>query len=658
MGEVAAAGVDELFAFLTPALLADGERSAARTWAPGTVRYQFRRDGLAFDRGTLIGEAAGSALADLRAELADWAQAGESALEQAAPGEADAKLRDVLAALPVRAILGGDPTASGAGRVLVLALLADASDELSGEIRDALVVAGSRVLDAYAHRAGVPAPGAQLLDGLACATIASLTMARGTGGHEDRVVETAVVLVRAALGATTRQGQGAVRSEASESAENAVLRIERRLEHVSDASAETLALIEQLAVLAPTGDWVFARVRRTLEGVLDTPDLRDSVAGERIWCAAAETISMADANRSLADEAASVALLVNPLRADRTCLNAGIRTAWLLIRLERFDEARDQLARVSGLAEGSELVSLRALAAGFSAYLVSITGPLDDVAVGVQRIAPGPSTDPVLRLAQAVGAAATGRVALLRADLDVAGLALEDPNHAIYPASLGTSLRDLQGAWLALARGQPTSALTALIALRERLSRVRADNPAAWGWLEPTVAALTALGREAEARATIASASAAARGWGTPLVLAELARAHSLVASNPGARREALHHACELLDMSRAHVELERTQNALALLDDPGDGARVSQSGLANDSVLVASQLTRHAPTPMTPRARQVAELVATGKRNAQIATTLGLAESTVGRHVSAAMRVTGTQNRAELAAHVTRAAR
>jgi len=56
--------------------------------------------------------------------------------------------------------------------------------------------------------------------------------------------------------------------------------------------------------------------------------------------------------------------------------------------------------------------------------------------------------------------------------------------------------------------------------------------------------------------------------------------------------------------------------------------------------------------SPLTPRQREVATLVAQGATNRQIARALGIADKTVEVHLAQIMHRLGVQNRAQVAAH------
>ena len=61
----------------------------------------------------------------------------------------------------------------------------------------------------------------------------------------------------------------------------------------------------------------------------------------------------------------------------------------------------------------------------------------------------------------------------------------------------------------------------------------------------------------------------------------------------------------------------------------------------------------REPTSPLTPREREVAALVAEGLGNATIAQRLALTENTVARHLAHTMRRLGTRNRGQVAVWV-----
>jgi DNA-binding NarL/FixJ family response regulator len=157
-----------------------------------------------------------------------------------------------------------------------------------------------------------------------------------------------------------------------------------------------------------------------------------------------------------------------------------------------------------------------------------------------------------------------------------------------------------------------------------------------------------ALDRTSDADQLIVEATPAADRWGTALVLGEVARSRALLDSAAGQRRQ-LRLAEKLLGQSAAQVEIARSH--LALYEGEHDGTHTQ---IAPTSVFLRIyESPRGSRTLLSPRVHQVAEQVAAGKPNREIAAELGITPATVSRHVSTALHLTGTRNRTELAAYM-----
>lgn len=107
-----------------------------------------------------------------------------------------------------------------------------------------------------------------------------------------------------------------------------------------------------------------------------------------------------------------------------------------------------------------------------------------------------------------------------------------------------------------------------------------------------------------------------------------------------------------------------RVQRALgAAVGDPGDSRATTRRRTPRDeAVTLARSLLAPDPaepveaSPLTPRQRQVAGLVAAGGTNRQIARTLGIAEKTVEVHLSQIMGRLEVRSRAQVATHAVKA--
>ena len=119
----------------------------------------------------------------------------------------------------------------------------------------------------------------------------------------------------------------------------------------------------------------------------------------------------------------------------------------------------------------------------------------------------------------------------------------------------------------------------------------------------------------------------------------------------------------DALDVFVANGDQPRTAHCVALLADMAsarglDGqAERLEAGLRHPGTLPALARSVAAAaaapeSPLTPRQREVATLVAQGATNRQIARALGIADKTVEVHLAQIMHRLGVQNRAQVAAH------
>jgi DNA-binding CsgD family transcriptional regulator len=166
--------------------------------------------------------------------------------------------------------------------------------------------------------------------------------------------------------------------------------------------------------------------------------------------------------------------------------------------------------------------------------------------------------------------------------------------------------------------------------------------------------------RRARARASLAFAAR------QPDALALLENAKS-VADELGLGLEAI---WTRLDLGRLLAQYDVGQASRALQEAH---VRATQAGAETERQLAEQQLRklgqrtwrrgpkgthRDEPVALSDRERQVANLVADGASNVEIARTLFLSRKTVERHVSSILAKLGLRNRAELAAHIAAARR
>jgi non-specific serine/threonine protein kinase len=109
----------------------------------------------------------------------------------------------------------------------------------------------------------------------------------------------------------------------------------------------------------------------------------------------------------------------------------------------------------------------------------------------------------------------------------------------------------------------------------------------------------------------------------------------------------------EFPDLAAVHDRAEQALGVTATRRAEGAGSTMPlavATGLALQVVCRSGQGAGE--SPLTPRQRQIAGLVAAGQTNRRIARTLGIAEKTVEVHISNMMERLGAHSRAEVAAH------
>ena len=270
--------------------------------------------------------------------------------------------------------------------------------------------------------------------------------------------------------------------------------------------------------------------------------------------------------------------------------------------------------------------------------------------------------DGSLRLARGDLAGARQRLAALRDDTDHSGLSLD-------------GLRATAAIRLALADGDPAAA--AALA-RQQLAAVRAR-----GWapvsrcLPALTAALIAAGDLAGARDVVARAGAGLRSLDAPLAAPALASSAALLASEDRRWHEAadgLLAAAEEYDQRHSPYEAAQARERAAqcrfatgdrTAEEHVHAAVVAYQrlGAAWDLNRVTHLARRHGVTPPTrhrrgrrgygrrlsPREREVAELMAAGRTNQEIAGELFLSVSTVEKHAMAVLHKLGARSRRQV---------
>jgi DNA-binding CsgD family transcriptional regulator len=451
-----------------------------------------------------------------------------------------------------------------------------------------------------------------------CDELSKIELSRLAGAlareRDGDVRATAVAIVRALESWT------APVEPAAEPVEQRARELVERLERHSVGSRAGLRRALELMDLAPHSTLAFWHARRRAALLLEEPGVRDTPLGERAWTNAAEILSMADGDRRLAEQVAhATARAGRRIAGDRITL---LRRTWLMLRLEWFEPALAQLAWFRGhTGLGAEDLSF---ADALQAYALAATGPADQAIALGERALSGSG------IGAHLGASVVVRTCVRERRLDEARAVLERVPPVPQPPSIGATALLIARGMLDAHDDRPTEALDALGPALEHLRRVGNRNPSGWPWLEPTVRALVGLSQRAQAAAVLGRARHDALRWGTPIVLAELHRASAWLEPTREAAGAARRSAVRTLEESPARLEYRWARRELD--GQPTDAPRLEA---------------------LTPRVREVAELVAAGLRDREIADRLQLSPRTVHRHVATALATTGARNRVDLAVMV-----
>jgi ATP/maltotriose-dependent transcriptional regulator MalT len=230
------------------------------------------------------------------------------------------------------------------------------------------------------------------------------------------------------------------------------------------------------------------------------------------------------------------------------------------------------------------------------------------------------------------------RACLARGETEAAAALLERclGEHA-GPARTATVLALLVEAQIGLDR------LDAAAASADRLQALRADEPTG----RAAALAAVAAGRVAAARGDLATAADRFRaavpvldrlGLAFDAAQARLATARALAPASP-------------------QVAVVEARAALAAFERIGALAHADTAAELLRSLGDRGRSVPRIPGPLTRREREVAELVARGLSNPEIAHRLHLSPRTVGHHVAHVLAKLGLRNRAEVAARLANAA-
>jgi DNA-binding CsgD family transcriptional regulator len=231
-------------------------------------------------------------------------------------------------------------------------------------------------------------------------------------------------------------------------------------------------------------------------------------------------------------------------------------------------------------------------------------------------------------------------------------------------------VRDLEGlAFVDLSLGDPRAALDRLLPLVDRLEERGYRHLTASPVLSDAIEAAIAVGELETARALVDRLEGQARTLAEPWPLAVAARSRGLLAAATGNFDPSFEaFDCALAEHARTQMPFEHARTLLAL------GAaqrRARRLAAARASLQQALGIFEEVGTPLwaekaraelgriggrrraeglTPAERRVADLVAEGRTNREVAATLFLSERTVATHLSHIYAKLGVRSRTELA--------
>jgi DNA-binding CsgD family transcriptional regulator len=222
---------------------------------------------------------------------------------------------------------------------------------------------------------------------------------------------------------------------------------------------------------------------------------------------------------------------------------------------------------------------------------------------------------------------------------------------------------------LDLSLGDAESAHEHLLPLPGYLERAGIGEPGAFPYLGDDAEALVALGRIDHAEALLAWLEERGRILDRPLALATAARCRGLIAAARGDEREAAsafelslgHHSriAQPLDLARTLLALGRFQRRVKRRGAARETLRSARAifdkaGAALWSSMADAELARiggraASPGHLSPTERRIAELVAEGRTNREVADALFVSVKTVEANLSRAYHKLGIRSRREL---------
>lgn len=197
---------------------------------------------------------------------------------------------------------------------------------------------------------------------------------------------------------------------------------------------------------------------------------------------------------------------------------------------------------------------------------------------------------------------------------------------------------------------------------------------ASYHWQTHAAMVLAQLGRHDEAREHAREELRLNEGWGAPRAHGVSRRTVALLAETEEDRITGLGESVAMLEAAQAPLELARTlvelgaalrranrradargplRRAIALADACGDETRVASRARVELAACGgrAPKSDRTGVAALTPSERRIADLVATGQSNPQVAQQLFISRRTVETHLASAYAKLGISGRSELAA-------
>jgi DNA-binding CsgD family transcriptional regulator len=246
------------------------------------------------------------------------------------------------------------------------------------------------------------------------------------------------------------------------------------------------------------------------------------------------------------------------------------------------------------------------------------------------------------------------------ADIDLTGLVHRQDT---------TTLIARAGVWLSIGRFAEAAADLERLEVE---ARERGDRNPLLGWRALRAMSLAATGRGQEAREMAAENVATARHWGAPRSVASALRVAARLEPDSRVRLDLLREAGSIVEASQSQLERSKVEVALGSelrrqgqriearewlrpgyeRADRCGAVALAEFALAEMVAAGARPRRRYSegPESLTPSERRVAEMVAAGMTNREIAEALYISLKTVSFHLSSCYRKLGVSTREKLA--------